>query len=120
MRKVGPAEISSLWKEKQNITVFFKATGCQDTFCVISPRSVQDSFISRKIVKRLALQTNFANVASSSITWNSKRLSSTGHFVHLSFSMPGSAKCIARRFHVVEDCPFDMLLGTAATDLSLN
>src|SRR5438876_936448 len=101
MRKVGPAEISSLRKEKQNITVFSKATGQPDTFCVIFPRRVQDNFISLKIVNRLGLGTHFDTAAVSSITWDSKRLSSTGNFVDLSFPMPGSAKSIARRFHVV-------------------
>ncbi|KAF2265044.1 hypothetical protein CC78DRAFT_579726 [Lojkania enalia] len=117
---VGPAEISSLRKEKQNITVFSKATGQPDTFCVIFPRRVQDNFISLKIVNRLGLGTHFDTAAVSSITWDSKRLSSTGDFVDLSFPMLGSAESVARRFHVVEDCPFDMLLGTVATDPSLN
>lgn len=120
MREVDPAEISSLQKEKQNITVFSKVTGQPDTFCVVFPRRVQDSFISIRIVNRLGLGTHSDTAAVSSVTWGSKRLSSTGDFVDLSLPMPGGAKSIARRFHVVEDCPFDMLLGTAATAPSLN
>jgi hypothetical protein len=120
MRKVGPAEISSLRKEIQNIPVFSKATGKPDIVCAIFPRRVQDNFISLKIVNRLGLGTHFDTAAVSSITWDSKRLSSTGDIVNLSFPMPGSAKRIARRLYVVEDCPFDMLLGTSVIDPSLN
>jgi hypothetical protein len=116
MRKVGLAEISSLRKEKQNITVFSKATGQPDTFCVVFPRRVEDNFISLKVVNRLGLRTHFDSTAVSSITWGSSCLSSSGDFVDLSFPMPGNAKSIARRFYIVEDCPFDMLLGTIATD----
>lgn len=120
MRKVSLAEISSLRKEKQNITVFSRATGQPDTFCVIYPRSVQGGFISRKIVNRLGLGLHFDTTAVTSLTWDTKRLSSTGDFVYLSFGMPGSVKKIAQRFHVLEDCPFDVLLGTFATGPSLN
>jgi hypothetical protein len=120
MRKVGPAEILSLQKEKQNIKVVFEATGREYTFCVIAPRRVQDNFISVRIVNRLGLETHFNTAAVSSITWGSKRFSSTGNFVDLSLPTPGSAKSTARRFYIVEDCPFDMLLGTVATGPSLN
>jgi hypothetical protein len=113
-------EILSLLKEKQNIKVVFEATGRQCTFCVIAPRRVQDNFISVKTVNRLGLETNSNTVAVRSITWGSKHFSSTGNFVDLSFPTPGSAKSIARRFYIVEDCPFDMLLGTVATGPSLN
>lgn len=120
MRKVGPTQIASLRKEKQNITVLFKATGRSATFCVIFPPSVHDNFISLEIVTRLGLVTHFNTAAASSITWGSKRLCSTGDFVDLSFSMPGSPKCIARRFYVLAVCPFDMLLTTGAIDPLLN
>jgi hypothetical protein len=116
MCKVGLAEISSLRKEKQNITVFSKATGQPNTFCVIFPRRVKDNFISIKIVNRLGFGTHFDSAAVSSIVWGSNCLSSFGDFVDLSFLLPGNAKSIARRFYIVEDCPFDMLLGTIATN----
>jgi hypothetical protein len=33
----------------------------------------------------------------------------------LSFPVPGSEKSIARRFHILKECPFDILLGTFVT-----
>jgi hypothetical protein len=116
---VEPAEISPLRKAKRNIPVVSKATGQKDTICAIFPRGVQDNFISLEVVDRLGLSSHLHPTAVSSITWDSKRFSSTGSFVDLLIPMPGSDKSVARRFHIVRDCPFDMLLGTLAPKPSI-
>ncbi|KAF2657478.1 hypothetical protein K491DRAFT_677293 [Lophiostoma macrostomum CBS 122681] len=116
LNTVGPAEISTLRKGKRNITVSSKVAAQPVSFCVIFPRRVQDNFISLPIVKRLGLKIQSDTAVASSILWDSKCFSSNGEFVDLSLSMPGSTRSIARRFHVVEDCPFDMILGAATTE----
>ncbi|OAK96945.1 hypothetical protein IQ06DRAFT_48574 [Phaeosphaeriaceae sp. SRC1lsM3a] len=115
---VGAAELSSLLKKKQNVTIFSKATGKPDTFCLLFPSRVQDNFISLNLVDRLGFETHFDTASGSSIMWVSKRFRSTGDFVDLSFPMPGNANSMKRRFYIVKDCPFDMLLGTFATGSS--
>ncbi|UPX16445.1 uncharacterized protein EKO05_0006844 [Ascochyta rabiei] len=117
---VDPAEIPSLRKEKKNVTVFSKATGQPDSFCVIFPRRVRDNFISLKLVNRLGLRKHFETASVTSITWNSTRLSSTGDFVNLSLPMQDNVRCIPRRFYIVENCPFDMVLGKVAAGYALH
>ncbi|KAF2016828.1 hypothetical protein BU24DRAFT_419891 [Aaosphaeria arxii CBS 175.79] len=116
---VSSAEISTLRKQKQNVTIISNATGEPATFCVLFPQRVQDNFISLEIVTRLGLKAHYDTASVRSIVWEPKRLFSTGDLVDLSFLMPGSNKRMTRRFHVVEGCPFDMLLGPVATGLSL-
>ncbi|KAH8637246.1 hypothetical protein IG631_09081 [Alternaria alternata] len=117
--KIGRTEISSMQKTKRNIKVLSKATGQFDTICVISSQQVEDNFISQKIVNRLGLTIHFDAAILSSVTWDSKRFCSTGRFVDLLAPMPGGAKDVAQRFHVLKDCPFDMLLGTLTTRSSV-
>jgi hypothetical protein len=106
-------------KAKRNITLLSKATGRPDRFCVISARKVEDNFISQKIVDRLGLKIHFDAAIVSSITWGSKQFCSTGRFVDLLIPMSGSTKNAAHRFHVLKECPFDMLLGMLATTPSI-
>jgi len=108
-------EIPSLKKTKRNIKLLSKVTGRPETICVISSQKVEDNFISRKIVDRLGFKIHFDAAIVSSVTWDSKQFCSTGRFVDLLIPMPGTAKNITQRFHILKDCPFDMLLGVLTT-----
>ncbi|PVH93652.1 hypothetical protein DM02DRAFT_732978 [Periconia macrospinosa] len=120
LNSVSATEIPSLGKEKKNVKLFSKATGKPVTFCVITTRRIGDNFISRGLVSRLGFRPHYDRAAVSTIKWGSKRLSSTGYFVDLSLIMPDGAKSSARRFYVVNDPPFDMLIGTNAIEFSRN
>lgn len=115
-----PMDMIPLPGQRRNMTVISKATGRRSTFCVTSSRDVKESFISQDIVNRLGFRTNFQTARVNPSARSKKAASTTHDFVDLSFSIPGSAENIARRFRVLKDCPFDMLLGTSATDTSLN
>ncbi|OAG18676.1 hypothetical protein CC77DRAFT_205464 [Alternaria alternata] len=90
---IEQTEIPSLKKTKRNIKLLSKVTGETEIICVISSRKVEVG----------------------SVTWDSRQFCSTGRFVDLLIPMPGSAKNIAQRFHILKDCPFDMLLGMLTT-----
>ncbi|KAH7381147.1 hypothetical protein DE146DRAFT_669811 [Phaeosphaeria sp. MPI-PUGE-AT-0046c] len=112
---VESAEISTLLKKKQIVNICSKTTELSDTFCVIFPQRVQDNFISSKLVVRLGLSTYFDTMGVSSIVWVSQRLFSTGDFVNVPLPMQGRGKSMTRRFYILKDSPFDMILGTSAT-----
>jgi len=114
MRKVSRTEIKPLLKAMWKVPVISKLTEEPDAICVISPRQVHDNFISSKVVSRLGLTTRSDTVLVKSIVWDSKRFVSTGGFVNLSFPVPGSDADVARRLYVLDDPPFDALLGNYA------
>ena len=113
--KIEQTEIPSLKKTKRNIKLLSKVTGEPEIICVISSRKVEGNFISQKIVDRLGFRAHSDAAIVGSVTWDSKQFCSTGRFVDLLIPMPGSAKNIAQRFHILKDCPFDMLLGILTT-----
>ncbi|KAI4911385.1 uncharacterized protein J4E92_010198 [Alternaria infectoria] len=115
---VSRAEIKPLLKAMRKVPVVSKLSEKPNAICVISPRQVQDNFISSKVVDRLELTTRSDNAMVKSIVWDSKRFVSTGGFVDLSFPVPGSDACVARRLYVLDDPPFDTLLGNLAMRFS--
>ncbi|KAI4699871.1 hypothetical protein J4E89_011045 [Alternaria sp. Ai002NY15] len=115
---VSQAEIKPLLKAMRKVPVISKLSEQPDAICVISPRQVHDNFISSKVVDRLGLTTRSDSVMVKSIVWDSKRFVSTGGFVDLSFPVPGSDAGVARRLYVLDDPPFDTVLGNLAMSSS--
>jgi len=111
---VNKGEIASFLNAKRYISIVSKRTEKAASVCVIYPRRVQDDFVSPKIVDRLGLEPRFDSGHVSSIVWDEERLTSTGGFVDVSFPLSGSDKGVVRRLHILENSPFDVLLGSPA------
>ena len=86
-------------------------TGSPHAICVVLPRMVTDSFIAHEIVQRLELRPRKDLSLAKPLLWGSTELISTGESVELSYTSSGSIHNSAHRFHVVENCPFDLLIG---------
>jgi len=117
MRKINRAEIPSLLKAKQKVTIVSKGTGKPDTIFVISSRGVHDNFISRNVIGRFGFAARLDTATVSSLFWDSKYYTSTGEFVELSFPLPNGDEGVAQRFIVLDNPPFDMLLSGPAIRL---
>jgi len=117
-RKINRVEIPSLLKAKRKVTIVSKITKKPDTIYVISSREVHDNFISRNVIRRFGFGTRFDAGTVSSVIWDSKRHTSNGDFVDLSFPLPGSSESVAQRLLVLDKPPFDMLLGGSAGSIS--
>jgi hypothetical protein len=113
-RKVDRVEVATLAKAKRKVTVVSKETGRPDAIYAIFPKTVQDSFVSSNVIDRLGLTTRVDDTTVSSLNWASKRHTSTGGFVDLSFPLPGSDESVAQRLLILQDPPFDMLIGCSA------
>jgi hypothetical protein len=80
----------------------------------MSTRKLRNNFVSRDVVDRLGFAARLDTATVSSIIWDSKCYTSTGEFVELSFPLPGSGEVVAQRLLVLDNPPFDMLLGGPA------
>jgi len=110
-------EIASLLKAKQDIPIVSNWSGRPDKICVMFPPKLRNNFVSRDVIDRLGFAARLVTATVSSLIWDSKCYTSTGEYVELSFPLPGSAEGAARRFLVLDNPPFDMLLSAPATCL---
>jgi len=83
------------------------------------PQKLRNNFVSRDVIHRLGFSARLDAATISSIIWDSKRYTSTGEFVELSFPLPGIGEGAAERFFVLDDPPFDMILSGPAIRLPL-
>jgi hypothetical protein len=120
MRKLARSELSPLAKAKQHIPIVSKRSGRPDKICVMSTRKLRNNFVSRDVVDRLGFAAHLDTATVSSIIWDSKCYTSTGEFVELSFPLPGSGEVVAQRLLVLDNPPFDMLLGGPAIGLPVS
>jgi len=78
------------------------------------PQKLRNNFVSRDVIDRLGFAARLDTAAVSSLIWDSKRYTSTGQFVELSFPLPNGEEGVGQRFLVLDNPPFDMLLGVPA------
>jgi len=111
---VAKSEISSLLKAKRDIPIVSNWSGRPDKICVMFPQKLRNNFVSRDVIDRLGFAARLDTAAVSSLIWDSKRYTSTGQFVELSFPLPNGEEGVGQRFLVLDNPPFDMLLGVPA------
>jgi hypothetical protein len=104
-------------QQRKNIKIESKVNGQQHNICAIFPYNVRDNFISDEIVRRLTLRTHADATATRTITWYSERFSSVGSFVEMSFTVSKETERNVQRFHILKNCPFDMILGSATVGI---
>jgi len=111
---VTKSEIASLLKAKRDIPIVSNWSGRPDKICVMFPQKLRNNFVSRDVIDRLGFAARLDTAAVSSLIWDSKRYTSTGQFVELSFPLPNGEEGVGQRFLVLDNPPFDMLLGVPA------
>jgi len=111
---VAKSEISSLLKAKRDIPIVSNWSGRPDKICVMFPPKLRNNFVSRDVIDRLGFAARLDTAIVSSLIWDSKCYTSTGEFVELSFPLPNGEEGVGQRFLVLDNPPFDMLLGVPA------
>jgi len=116
---VTGSQISSLLKAKRDIPIVSNWSGRPDKICVMFPSKLRHNFVSRDVIDRLGFAARLDTATVSRLIWALRCYTSTGEYVELSFPLPGSEEGAARRFLVLDNPPFDMLLSGPAIRLPL-
>jgi hypothetical protein len=96
----------------QYLKLYCRSTGkdqvVRATFCA----NIVESFIARRIVRKLGLEIQSDSTAEKTLLWGRSPIPPTSDFVDLACDAGPGDVCDVHRFYIiVEPCPFDILFG---------